>query len=247
MHSDPSKPPNSTISINLSKSEVEDFAHAAAERYSDRGWKVFDELANELGWRHSKVTSMLRWLKQKSPNYIVESKVSGGVVKVRITKVTSDAKQARQLSVELVAQLAKLYSNLRHTNRNREKLALDVRTIASRIAPFLENREFLIQCRRFKRQLKAPRQQESDMEASAEGSNATRDLPQVSSKCQTQSSAVDRPTFSSFDRRALRRVVLIALILVVGLLVAVLLTTTLLHAIELLSHYIERINSQLKI
>ncbi|MDX1928321.1 MAG: hypothetical protein SFV81_17470 [Pirellulaceae bacterium] len=225
-------------------SDAEKLSQAVTYRFSDRGWLVFEEMAKELGLRPSQLTSALRWVRQKSPNYIVESKVSSGVVKVRITQVTLEAKQARQLSVEIVAQLAKLYSNLRHTDRNRDKLAYDVRTIASRIAPFLENREFLIQYRRYKRQLKEPQPQEISMEVSAESSNSLID-PRPVTKSAVPTS--ESPRLSSFDRRALRRLVLIAMILVVGLLIAVFLTTTFLHAMELLSQYIERINSQLKI
>ena len=222
-------------------------ADAATERFANKGWTELDEMADQLGWRHSQLTAVLRWLKQESPIYVVESKVSRGVVKVRITKATADSKKARQLSTEIVAQLAKLYSNLKHTDRNREKLANDVRTIASRIAPFLENREFQIQCNRFKQRLKDP-QQETQMEAGTESSNPSIDPAQTfTRKPNVSSPAPDSPRFASFDRRSLRRLILIATIVVVGLLITVFLTTTFLHAIELLSQYVERINSQLQL
>ena len=238
--------PHSTLAQANSVCEVACDASAASEQFGGKGWIELDEIANKLGWRLSRLTAVLRWLRQESPNYIVESKVSCGIVKVRITKGAIEAKQARQLSTEIISQLAKLYSNLKHSDRNREKLACDVRTIASRLAPFLENREFQIQYRRFKRQL-VDTQQETRMEASVEtptplisgdlGNTATKESP----------SRLDDVRVKGFDRSALRRLVLIGSIIVVGLIVTVFLATTFLHAMELLSQYVERINSQLNL
>ncbi len=244
MPSESSKPQHSTTASVSSISEAECNADVVTERFAGKGWRVFDEMAIELDWRHSWLTAVLRWLRQKSPIYVVETKVCRGVVKVRITKVNSELKQARQLSTDIISQLAKLYSNLRHTDRNREKLAYDVKTIAGRIAPFLENREFQIQYRRRRRQRNEP-QQETQMEASSEMPASNVELTHSCPVPPASPLQNDSPRFASVDRRALRRLTLIASIVVLGMLIIIFLTTTFMHAMELLSRYVERINSQI--
>ena len=234
---------STAASVN-SVADVACDASAASEQFGGMGWIEFDKMASKLAWRHSRLTAVLRWLRKQSLDYVVESKVSSGVVKVRITKVESEAKQAKQLSVEIISQLAKLYSNLMHSDRNRKKLACDVRTIASQIAPFLENREFHIQCKRYKRQL-ADKQPETPMEESAE-IPASRICADQADTASISPANLVEPRGRGFDQRALRRLVLISSIIVVGLLVTIVLTTTFLHAMEQLSQYVERINSQLE-
>lgn len=230
------------LAQDASVSEEESVSDTPIEQFAGAGWKELDEIAAKLGWRHSRLTAVLRYLRQKSPIFVVETKISRGVVKVRITKVAVDAKQAKQLSTDIISQLAKLYSNLKHTDRNREKLAYDVRTIAVRIAPFLENREFQIQYKRYKRQL-GDLQLETQMEANAETPDSLDDplRSQPNPKAATRRLGDSPPIF---DRRALPRLVLIASIVIIGLLVSLFLTSTFLHAMEVLSIYVERINSQ---
>ena len=243
MPSESANPRQSAIAKTATVSEAECNASVVTDRFAGKGWTLFEEMAGELGWRHSRRTSVLRWLKQESPIFIFESKLSRGVAKVRITKVTLESKQARQLATDISSQLAKLYTKLKHTDRNREKLASDVRTIASRIAPFLENREFQIQYRRFKRQLNEP-QQETQMEAGVESSDHPISAAQSRIEPPVSAPRADIPSPRGFDRRALPRLVLIASMFIIGAVIFVFLTATLLHALEVLSHYVERINAQ---
>jgi len=248
MPSDSANSPQSTATTPALVSETEHDATIVTDHFAGSGWKLFEEMARELDWRHSRLTAALRWLRQESPLFIVESKLSLGVAKVRITQATTELKQARQLSADIIPLLAKLYTKLKHTDRDREKLSYDVRTIAARLAPFLESREFQIQYRRFKRQLGAPHQ-EIPMEAGAESNNPltspvqSRVEPHVPGHRVTPSRA-ESPRSLGFDRRALQRLVFIASVIVVGSVITVFLTAALLHALEVLSQYVERINAQ---
>ncbi len=66
--------------------EVACDASTACEQFSGKGWIELDEMANRMTWRHSRLTAVLRWLRQESPVHVFETKVSSGIVKVRITE-----------------------------------------------------------------------------------------------------------------------------------------------------------------
>ncbi len=240
--------------------ELETIAQKAIDRYAGKGWQIFDEMASELGWPRSQLTSVLRWLRHECPDCIAESRTSGGIVKVRITKVPLEAKQARQLSTDIVAQLAKLYAYLKHTERNREKLALDVSTIACRIAPFLEDREFQIQYKRCKRQLKEPLEELRDplgvrqiegmqmagtqLEAGVDSSNSEFETKYNVGAPRNSKSSLGASSPTLTNRLALPKLIGIVAMILAAILISIFLVSTFLRAMELLSHYVERINSQ---
>ncbi len=222
---------------------LEQLAEELADQFADNGWVDFMLMAHRLGWQKSQLNSVLRWMRKESPKYVVESRLFRDVARVRVFKVAVGEKHTRQLSAELVTLLAKLYVHLKYGERDRQKLASDVKTIASRISPFLADREFQIEYKKLVPKNYSSRgDQQLEKHIDREASFADAVLEPEQAKRSLSRESISQSPF--YDHRSLPRLVFVALIIIIGAIVVIFFATTLIHALNVLSNYIEKITTQ---
>lgn len=223
-------------------------ANVVALRFAGMGWVDFETMASQLRWQKSKLSCVLRWMKKESQVHVVETRLFRNEARVRVTIVAMDKKQPRQLSSELVGPLARLYVQLKHGERSRQKLASDVKAIAARIAPHLGDGEFQLEYK--KAASKLQRFSESEHLENYIGQNYIgRETERVegahSEKQVTEmTDARAAPRLQPYDHRKLARLVLAGIVLCIATVVTMFFASTLLRAINLISHYIDRLTNQ---